>query len=118
VPDCWSGTAGGATQGPPATLPPNAVSLNLVALGFAFDKKALDVPANKPFAINLDNQDPPGTPHNVELKKPDGTVIVDPPTIDGGAKTTYVYDPLPAGTYTFICKVHPIPSMTGTLTVK
>ncbi len=118
VPDCWSGAGGGATQGPPATLPPNAVSLNLVALGFAFDKKALDVPANKPFAINLDNQDPPGTPHNVELTKTDGTVIIDPPTIDGGGKTTYVYDPLPAGTYTFICKVHPIPTMTGTLTVK
>ena len=25
---------------------------------------------------------------------------------------------LPAGTYTFICKVHPIPAMTGELTVK
>jgi plastocyanin len=45
-------------------------------------------------------------------------VIIDPPTVDGGQKTTYVYAPLPAGTYTFICRVHPIPGMTGTLTVK
>jgi Cytochrome c. len=117
VPDCWSGTGGG-TPAPPATLPPNAVTLNLVALNFAFDKKDLEVAANTPFAIILDNQDPAGTPHNVELKKADGTVIIDPPTVDGGAKITYVYDPLPAGTYVFICRVHPIPGMTGTLTVK
>jgi len=118
VPDCWSGAGAGATPGPVASIPPNAVKLDLVALGFAFDKKALDVKANTTFVINLDNQDPPGTPHNVELTKTDGTVIIDPPTVDGAAKTTYVYDPLPAGTYTFICKVHPIPAMTGTLTVK
>lgn len=118
VPDCWSGAGGGATPAPPASLPPNAVTLDLVALNFAFDKQALEVAANTPFAINLDNQDPPGTPHNVELKKADGTVIINPPTVDGGKKTTYVYDPLPAGTYTFICFVHPIPAMTGTITVK
>jgi mono/diheme cytochrome c family protein/plastocyanin len=118
VPDCWSGTAGGGTPPPAATLPPNAPTFDLVALNFAFDKQSLEVKANTAFAINLDNQDPAGTPHNVELKKADGTVIVDPPTVDGGQKTTYVYDPLPAGTYTFICRVHPIPGMTGTLTVK
>jgi plastocyanin/cytochrome c553 len=118
VPDCWSGTAGGATPAPAASLPADAPKLDLVALNFTFDKKELSVPANTAFAINLDNQDPAGTPHNVELKKSDGTVIVNPPTVDGGNKTTYVYDPLPAGTYTFICFVHPIPGMTGTLTVK
>ena len=118
VPDCWSGSGAGATPGPSASIPPNAVKLDLIALGFAFDKKALEVTANAAFVINLDNQDPPGTPHNVELTKTDGSVIVDPPTVDGGAKTTYVYDPLPAGSYTFICRVHPIPAMTGTLTVK
>jgi mono/diheme cytochrome c family protein/plastocyanin len=118
VPDCWSGTPGGATPAPAASLPPGVVPLDLVALNFAFDKKTLEVSANTPFAINLDNQDSPGTPHNVELLKSDGTVIIDPPTVDGGASTTYLYDALPAGTYTFICKVHPIPAMTGTLTVK
>jgi mono/diheme cytochrome c family protein len=117
VPDCWSGAPGG-TPPPAATIPPNAVTLDLVALNFAFDKTSLEVTANAPFVINLDNQDPAGTPHNVELKKSDGTIISNPPTVDGGNKTSYVYDPLPAGTYTFICFVHPIPGMTGTLTVK
>jgi mono/diheme cytochrome c family protein/plastocyanin len=119
-PDCWSGTAGGggASPSPGASLPPGAVSLKLVALNFAFDQKTLEAKAGQPFAIELDNQDPAGTPHNVQIKSSDGTVISDPNPIDGGTSTTYTYDALQAGTYTFICRVHPIPAMTGTLTVK
>jgi mono/diheme cytochrome c family protein/plastocyanin len=118
VPDCHSGTPGGASQAPAATLGPDAPVVQLVAQGVAFDKKALEVPAGKDFGITLDNQDGPGLPHNVELKKSDGTVISDPAPIDGGTSTTYAYTKLDAGTYTFICRVHPIPAMTGTLTVK
>ena len=119
-PDCWSGTAGGGTPAPQPTLGPDAVVRNLVAKGVAFDLHALEVPANKPFGIELDNQDPPGVSldHNVEIRQQDGTVISDPTPIDGGQKTTYAYAALPAGTYTFICRVHPIEPMTGTLTVK
>jgi mono/diheme cytochrome c family protein/plastocyanin len=118
VPDCHTGDVGAATPAPAKTLGPDATILDLVAQGVAFDKKELTVPAGQPFGINLDNQDPPGLPHNVEIRKEDGTVIADTPTIDGGTKTQYTYDALEAGTYTFICKVHPIPAMTGTLTVK
>jgi mono/diheme cytochrome c family protein/plastocyanin len=118
VPDCWSGTAGGGTPAPPATLPPGTTPLALVAQNISFDKTALEVAAGAPFAISLDNKDPAGVQHNVELKKTDGTVISDPAGVDGGATTTYVYDALPAGTYTFICRFHPIAQMTGTLTVK
>jgi mono/diheme cytochrome c family protein/plastocyanin len=118
VPACWSGNTAASTPGPSATIPANATSLALVGQNFAFDKQALDAKAGTPFTIDFKNQDPPGTPHNVQIRKQDGTVVSDPPTIDGGAETTYVYDALPAGTYTFICKVHPIPAMTGTLTIK
>jgi plastocyanin/mono/diheme cytochrome c family protein len=106
------------TPAPAATLPPNATVVDLVALGVAFDKKELTVPAGQAFGINFDNQDPPGLPHNVQIKDSTGKIIDDPATIDGGTKTTYTYPALTAGTYTFICKVHPIPNMTGTLTVK
>ncbi len=44
--------------------------------------------------------------------------LKDQPTTDGGAVATYQYEPLDAGTYQFICSVHPIPAMTGTLTVE
>ena len=118
VPDCHTGDVGAATPAPAASLGPDATTVDLVAQGVAFDKKELTVPAGQAFGITLDNQDPPGLPHNVEIRKEDGTVIADTPTIDGGTKTTYTYDALDAGTYVFICKVHPIPAMTGTLTVK
>jgi plastocyanin len=45
-------------------------------------------------------------------------VVVNNPTLNTAGETTYVIPPLKAGTYTFICSVHPIPAMTGTLTVK
>jgi mono/diheme cytochrome c family protein/plastocyanin len=118
VPECWSGSGGGATPEPAGTLPPDATVEKLVAVGVAFDKTELTVPAGKAFGIELDNQDAPGLPHNVEIRDSSGTAISNPPTIDGGQKTTYTYEPLDAGTYTFICNVHPIPPMTGTLTVQ
>ena len=78
VPDCYKGDPGSATPAPAASLPPNAPTFDLIAVGFAFDKKTLDVAANTAFVINLDNQDAAGTDHNVELLKSDGSVIVDP----------------------------------------
>ncbi|HUQ43369.1 MAG TPA: c-type cytochrome [Candidatus Limnocylindria bacterium] len=117
VPECWSGSGGG-TPAPVATLGPEDTVVDLVAVGVAFDKKELTVPADKPFGIALDNQDGPGLPHNVQIKAADGTSISDPAPIDGGQQIVYPYAPLAAGTYTFICRVHPIPAMTGTLTVE
>jgi plastocyanin len=118
VPDCYKGDTGNATAAPQATLGPDDTVVALVAVGVAFDKKELEVPAGKLFGISLDNQDPAGLEHNVQIRSSDGAVIADPKPIDGGTSTTYVYEPLAAGTYTFICVVHQIPAMTGTLTVK
>ncbi|HET7182690.1 MAG TPA: cupredoxin domain-containing protein [Candidatus Limnocylindrales bacterium] len=118
VPDCYLGDSGGATPAPAPSLGPDAPTFDIVGLNIAFDIKSLDVAANTGFAINFDNQDPAGVQHNVEIRDATGQVLQDQPVIDGGQKTTYVYSGLPAGTYTFICKVHPIPAMTGTLTVK
>jgi plastocyanin len=103
---------------PPATLPPGAIVLDMKAEGIAYDKFELEVRADEPFAINFQNLDPQPVPHDIDIRAQDGTVLRDTPVIDGGQSTTYVYDALPAGTYTFICSIHPIPAMTGTLTVK
>jgi plastocyanin len=118
VPDCHSGGGGGGTPAPSESLSPDATVVELVAQGVAFDKKELTVPAGEAFGIHLVNKDGPGLPHNVQIKAEDGTNISDPPEIEGGEETTYVYPALDAGTYTFICRVHPIPAMTGTLTVQ
>jgi plastocyanin len=95
-----------------------AADLTVVAKDVAFDTRDLKIGAGKAFTVALDNQDPPGVPHNIEIRAGDGRMIQDQPTIDGGQSTVYQFDALDAGSYTFICKVHQIPNMTGTLTVQ
>lgn len=104
-------TGAGGPVAPPGALP-------VVAKGFAFDKKTLEVTAGQPFAIFLRNDDPPSTPHDVEIRSTDGTTIKSQPPTPGGATQVYQYDALQAGDYVFICSIHAIPAMTGTLTVK
>lgn len=104
-------------SGAPAGGPP-AGALNLVAKGFAFDTKTLEASAGKPFVIYLKNDDPASTPHDVEIRSSSGTKVQGQPPTDGGAAQAYNYNALEAGTYTFICSIHPIDPMTGTLTVK
>lgn len=111
-----TGTPGASGAPGPAGPPPGAIPVT--AQGLAFLEKTLDAPADKPFAIWLDNKDPAGTPHDVELRATDGTVLKEQPSVDGGKSQAYQYDPLQPGTYTYICSIHPIPAMTGTLTVK
>lgn len=100
----------------PAPIPSGTV-LNLTATNIKFDSASLETPANAPFAITFKNNDPAGITHNVEIKDASGTVLDTQDTIAGGTSTTYTYKPLPVGTYTFFCSIHPGP-MTGTLTVK
>lgn len=117
--DAWLAKLVETANATPAPAPSGAATLQVSAKNIAFDKKSLDVPANAPFAIEFTNDDTAGVPHNIQIRQQDGkTVVQDQQTIDGGQKATYTYKPLPAGTYTFICSVHPIPAMTGTLTVK
>lgn len=112
-------TAGpGASPPPPSgpAAPPGA--LTVVAKGLAFDAKSLEVAAGQPFAIFLRNEDPAGTPHDVDIRSSDGTTLQDQTEINGGATQAYQYQPLEAGEYVFICSIHPVDAMTGTLTVQ
>jgi plastocyanin/mono/diheme cytochrome c family protein len=119
VPACWSRPGGGgASPTPGASVPPDITTLELVASGIAFDLKELEVSAGEPFAIHLVNEDVAGVPHDVDIEESDGTVLQDQQTVDGGQEVTYIYEALEAGEYVFQCSIHPIPAMTGTLTVR
>jgi cytochrome c oxidase subunit II len=110
-PPAPSGGPSGAPSGPPAG-PALAVS----ALNLAFAPTTLQAPADTPFKIDFDNQDA-SVPHNVAIHEgsPTGPEVWKGEIFPGPAKKTYDVPPLAAGTYGFICSVHP--NMTGTLTV-
>jgi plastocyanin len=108
------GASGGAGPGGP---PPGA--LTIVAKNIEYDQKTLEVDAGKPFTIFFENQDPASVPHDIDLHSADGSQLIkDQPTINGGTSQAYQYDALQPGTYQYICSVHSVPPMTGTITVK
>jgi plastocyanin len=114
-----SGGEPGASAAPSAGGPvAPAGALPVVAKDFAFDVQTLEVEAGKPFTLYLTNEDPSTTPHDIEIRTTSGTKVQGQPETKGGTSQAYQYDALQPGTYTFICSIHPIPSMTGTLTVK
>ncbi|MFM2105013.1 MAG: hypothetical protein RL338_45 [Chloroflexota bacterium] len=88
--------------------------LALVALNIQFDKTELSTAADTPFTITLDNQDA-GIPHNVEIRDAGGASLFLGEIYNGVETRTYEIPALAAGSYTFICTVHP--NMVGTLTV-
>ncbi|MBI3752342.1 MAG: cytochrome c oxidase subunit II [Chloroflexi bacterium] len=113
----WLASLVEIAQRTPPPAPSGATTLQLTAQNIQFDKTSLEVAAGQPFVIDFKNMDPAGVQHDVDIRQSDGTtVVVDLQTTDGGKESQYQYQALPAGTYTFICSVHPS-IMHGTLTV-
>jgi len=107
-----------ASPSSPAASAPAGAGLTVVARNFTFELKELTTAADQPFQITLDNQDA-GVPHDIDIRQ-GGTTVEggDTQFFNGVAMQTFDYPALAAGTYEFICSVHPTPAMTGTLTVE
>jgi heme/copper-type cytochrome/quinol oxidase subunit 2 len=117
--DTWLKALVDKENATPPPAPSGAPVLKVSAKDIAFDTKTLEVPANQPFVIDFKNEDVAAVTHDIEIRQSDGTTVVQKQeAIPGGTEQQYQYEPLPAGTYTFICSIHPVPAMTGTLTVK
>ncbi|MBF8289697.1 MAG: Cupredoxin 1 protein [Chloroflexi bacterium] len=122
IPPKGGDTATGGTDGSPAPSEDSGAtgsSFAIVAKDIAFDMTRLNVPANTAFVIAFSNRDVPGVAHDVDVRAADKkTVVQDQAVVNGGESATYSFDGLAAGDYVFICSVHPIPQMTGTISVK
>jgi cytochrome c oxidase subunit 2 len=109
--------AANETPPPPPSGEPGGTFVQLAAENVAFDKSELTVPAGEPFQIEFDNRDP-SVQHNVAIHEgsPTGPEVFRGDIFPGPEKRTYNVDPLAAGTYGFVCTVHP--QMSGTLTAE
>ncbi|MBI3747280.1 MAG: cupredoxin domain-containing protein [Chloroflexi bacterium] len=110
-----SAAASGSAGSPAPSEAAGGVQIS--ALNVAFEQTAVTAPAGKAFQIAFDNKDA-GTPHNVAIHKDSatGAEVFKGEIVTGPATRTYDVPALDAGTYAFVCTVHP--NMTGTLTVQ
>ena len=92
-------------------------TVNISASGIKYEQSAVTAKAGAPFPIEFENKDA-GTPHNVYIHEgsPTGTEVFQGQIFNGVATKDYDVKALDAGTYSFVCTVHP--TMTGTLTVQ
>jgi plastocyanin len=88
--------------------------IQVSAMGIAFQQTDISAPADAPFTIHFNNMDA-GIPHNIEIKDANGAQKFMGDIVTGPIEVDYKVPALPAGTYQFVCTVHP--NMVGTLTV-
>ena len=99
----------GGSASPAACRRAEGGRVTIVAKGIAWDTDCLEAPEVEPLTIVVDNQDR-GVPHNIHL-----TDATDEPEteLEDGPVVQELDVTLDAGSYEFVCDVHP--NMVGTL---
>jgi plastocyanin len=110
-----SGSPAPGTSAAPGGSEVPAADITVKAQNIAYDVTDISASAGKPFTIAFVNEDA-GVPHNIAIKDASGADVFKGEIITGVATKVYQVPALQAGTYPFVCSVHP--NMTGTLTVK
>jgi len=105
-----SGSSAG-TAAPAGSVDPNAIVVT--AKDLKFNPTEVSAPADAAFEIVFDNQE--GAPHNMKISDSTGAEVFKGEIVTN-QKVTYQVPALAAGSYPFICEVHP--DMKGTITVE
>jgi cytochrome c oxidase subunit 2 len=106
-----------AGRTPPPSVEPGGEVIELTADQIAFDTLELSVAADTPWTLRFNNAE--GVIHNVVIIDADNNEVFRSGDLTGpDASGDFAVPPLPAGEYTFYCEYHPVPEMTGTLTVQ
>jgi plastocyanin len=110
---CSGASAAPATPAPASSGTPAGGDVSITAKDIAFAQTQVPVKAGVAFSIEFDNQD--GAPHNIAISDASGASVFKGDIVTS-TKVTYAAPALAAGTYTFICEVHP--NMKGTITAQ
>lgn len=115
APSVTAAPSAATSQEPVASADSGAVAIH--ASGIAFEQASVTAPAGAPFQVEFTNSDA-GTPHNVAIHKDNasGPEVFKGEIFNGVETRTYDVPALEAGTYAFVCSVHP--TMVGTLTTQ
>ena len=108
-----SGASAQAEQPSSPAGNPGGATVTIVAKDIKFVTPVVTVKASAAFAIDFDNQD--GAPHNIAISDAGGAKVFKGDIVSS-SNVTYQVPALAAGTYTFICEVHP--DMKGTITAQ
>lgn len=85
---------------------PSGTVVQISALNIQFEQSTLELPADTPFTIEFANNDN-GVPHDVDIRDASGASLFKTDIFNGVETRTFEAPALPAGTYQFICSVHP-----------
>jgi plastocyanin len=110
---CSGASAAQGTTSPAAAGSPSGDAVTVVAKDLNFVTPAVNAKAGAAFSLVFDNQD--GAPHNIAILDASAAKVFKGEIVSS-QKVTYQVPALAAGTYGFICEVHP--NMKGTITVR
>jgi plastocyanin len=85
---------------------PGGDTVTVTAANIAFDPTELQVPADTPFTLELVNNDA-SVPHDVAIRDQGGSQLFKTDTFPGVETRSFDAPGLPAGSYQWVCTVHP-----------
>jgi plastocyanin len=118
APAAGEGSPAPGDSGAPTEAPSDGITL-VSAMAVKFEQASIELAADMPTQLRFHNKDA-GIPHNVAIHE--GTVdavgaeLFQGEIFNGDDERLYDIPPLTAGSYVFVCTVHP--NMVGALTVK